>query len=690
MKSTTLALFALFAAKGLFADAEKGPFNPPMRKDGDPFPAPTTAYDARKLKMENLGRGVVAVRANETDVAVSWRYRSIDPTNICFNVYRDGAKIATALDRATFFIDTNAWRGAAIEYEVRPVVFAGEQKKQNKSEKLHELKRGRGKWKVPADAGIGYIDIPIEEPPEDVLPDGSRHGHHANDASCGDVDGDGEYEIFLKYEANASRDNLGGDTGRTWFYCLKLDGTCLWKMNMGFNLNAGPHYQPFVVADFDGDGKAEMIVRTAPGTVDGTGRVLTDSGKWIEESKAKYLKADETVLICDPKFNPADDTIGDYRRGGHPLETPEFLTVFDGKTGKALDTVRYDPPFGNPWIWGDHVRSIGNRSHRFLATTAYLDGVHPSAVMCRGYYNRSCLAAWDWDGHNLRERWFFDSEAPRWRGKGFGSQGFHNLRCADIDFDGRDEIIYGQMTVDDDGTGLYTSGYGHGDQIHLVQTTPNHIGLQIFTCQEHGETGVVLRDAKAGQTIWRVLNGRDVGNCLACDIDPSSPGHEFFAASSIGLHDANGRWLGLARGTGMYYQTLRMAIWWRGDLCRDLLPGSDGVWGYSIRGRGTWLVTKFEDCAANNASKGNPCLVADILGDWREEVLYRRADNKALRLYVSTIPTSYRFWSMMEDPCYRNSVAAENAGYNVCPEPSFYFGPDLKGHGIWFRGCYIP
>lgn len=700
-------LAAISASSPVFADAEKGAFSPPMRGEKDPFPARSTGYNPRKLQMENLGRGVVAVRTGEggRDIFVSWRYLSKDPTNICFNVYRDNERITREpVEKGTWFLDKGAWRGAAIEYEVRPVLSAGEQKKQkgvsspgspvlqqkDKSAKFHELKRGCGMWKVPEDAPIGAIDIPIAEPSEDVLPDGSRHGHHANDCSCGDVDGDGEYEIFLKYESNASRDNIGGFTGCTWFYCLKMNGTCLWKINMGFNLNAGPHYQPFVVADFDGDGKAEMIVRTAPGTVDGTGCILTDAGVWVQPNKVEFLKPENTILVCDANFKASDKAVGDYRRNCHPLETPEYLTVFDGKTGKALDTVKYDPQFGNPWIWGDHAKSIGNRSHRFLASTAYLDGVHPSAVMCRGYYNRSCLAAWDWDGHNLRERWFFDSETPRWKGKGYSCQGFHNLRVCDVDFDGKDEIVYGSMVVDDNGEGLYTTRMGHGDQIHIVQSTPNHVGLQVWTCHEHSGDGVVLRDARTGKMIFREPRRADVGNCLAADADPFSPGVEFFAAASIGAFDYTGRWLGIARNKGMYYQTLRFAIWWLGDMSHSLLPGSDGVYDYSVRYRGTGLRQKFEDCEANSASKGNPCLVADIFGDWREEVLYRRKDGKAIRMYVSTFPTDYRFWSLMEDPCYRNSVAAENAGYNVCPEPSFYFGPDLRGHGVWFRGCYIP
>ena len=657
-----------------------------MRGEKDSFPAKANGYDAAKLEMEDLGRGVVAVRANEEgDVCVSWRYLSKDPKDIAFNVYRaesKGAltKVSSApITNATFFVDKGAHKGRKIGYEVRPVLKGMEQKS------------GKGRWVVPADAPIGCFDIPITPPPDDTLPDGSTHGHHANDCSVGDVDGDGEYELVVKWESNACRDNLGGWTGQTWFECLKVpSGKSLWKINIGYNINAGPHYQPFLVHDFDGDGKAEMIVRAAPGAVDGKGRVLADAGVWRPKGKVMYLKPEETLSSYDQNFKASDETVGDWRHGSHPLNTPEFLTIFNGETGEAMDTVKYDPQFGNPWIWGDHAKSIGNRSHRFLATTAYLDGVHPSAVMCRGYYNRSCLAAWDWDGHNLRERWFFDSEASRWRGKGFSGQGFHNIRAADIDFDGKDEIIYGSMCVDDDGTGMYSTGLGHGDQLHIVQASPNHVGLQVFTCHEHGDVGVNLRDARTGKMIWRVMSGFDVGNCLACDADPFHPGTEFFGAANIGAIGADGTHFGPARGKGMYYQTLRMAIWWGGDMSRWLLPGSDGVWNYSIRYRGTGRRAEFVDCDTNNSSKGNPCLVADFLGDWREEAAYRRRDNNAIRCYVSTLPTEYRFWSLMEDPCYRNGVAAENAGYNVCPEPSFYFGPDLRGHGITFRGCQIP
>ena len=667
-----------------------------MRGANDPFPAKANGYNAAKLEMEDLGRGVVAVRANEEgDVCVSWRYLSKDPKEIGFNVYRNKELITPMpVTNATFFIDKGAYKGARLGYEVRAVVFSHKEHKGHKEAGKGELEHARGRWIVPENAPIGCFDIPITPPPDDTLPDNTTHGHHANDCSVGDADGDGEYELFVKWEANASRDNIGGWTGQTWFECLKIpSGKSLWKIKIGYNINAGPHYQPFLVHDFDGDGKAEMIVRTAPGAVDGKGRVLTDAGVWRPKEKVKYLKTEETLSSYDPNFKASDETVGDWRHGTHPLNTPEYLTVFNGLTGEAMDTVKYDPPFVNFWIWGDYPKAAGNRSHRFLATTAYLDGVHPSAVMCRGYYNRSCLAAWDWDGHNLRERWFFDSEAPRWRGKGFSGQGFHNLRAADIDFDGKDEIIYGSMCIDDDGTGMYSTGLGHGDQLHIVQSSPEWIGLQVFTCHEHGDVGVNLRDARTGKCIWRVMSGFDVGNCLACDIDPNVPGVEFFGASNIGGISADGMRFGPARGKAMYYATLRMAIWWGGDLCRSLLPGSDGPWAYGMArpGRsGAHRYYDFVDCDTNNSSKGNPCLVADILGDWREEALYRRRDNKAIRCYVSTFPTEYRFWSLMEDPCYRNGVAAENAGYNVCPEPSFYFGPDLRGHSIWFRGCKIP
>lgn len=655
-------LVSCLLAAWALADAERG-IAPKLRGADDPFPAKTTAYDARRLQMECLGRGVVAVRTGERgeDVWVSWRYRSVDPRDVGFNVYRDGARLNEApITNVTYFVDKGAWRGAAIRYEVRPALGT------------HEVKHGRGRWTLPSDAGVGCFDIPLPPAPTPSRPpDGRTIGHHANDASVGDVDGDGEYELFVKWESDGAADNLGGYTGETYFDCLKVPGgERLWRIYMGVNMRSGPHYIPFAVADFDCDGKAEMIVRTGPGTMDGAGRTLKDDGTWSA--------AGEKVEVPD------------YRQNGQVLDGPEYLTVFDGATGRALDTVKYDPPFENPWIWGDWHKSQGNRSHRFLATTAYLDGVHPSAVMCRGYYARTCLAAWDWDGCNLRERWLFDSEAPRWRGKGFSGQGFHNLRVADIDFDGKDEIVYGQMVVDDDGTGLYTTGMGHGDQIHIVQATPEHVGLQVWTCQENGRDGVVLRDARTGGVIFQQKSGFDVPNCLAADVDPFHPGTEFFAAANIGVFDHTGKWLGVGRNKPSYYRTHRFAVWWLGDMSRSLLADADGLFDYSIRYRGAGQRMKFEGCAMNNGTKGNPCLTADILGDWREEVILRKADNSGFRVYVSTETTPYRFHTLMEDPCYRNSVAAENAGYNVCPEPSFYFGPDLRGRGVWFRGGFIP
>lgn len=654
-----LAIIALCICVIALADAQRSSFETPMRDAEAPFPAQATAYKRKALKMENLSRGVVAVLANTNgDVFVSWRYRHRDPRALAFNIYRNKVKLNSEPIRdVTWFLDKSAYTGERLGYEVRPV-WNGK-----------ETAGTRGRWIVPQNATVGCFDIPLQEPPTSTLPDtGEEVAHHANDCSVGDVDGDGEYELVLKWESNAARDNLGGYTGETWFECLKIpSGRSLWKINMGINLCAGPHYQPFLVADFDCDGKAEMICRTAPGTVDGLGRVVQGNGTWIASKLAPPVK--------------------DYRERGQVFDAPEFLTVFNGLTGEAMDTVPYDPPYENYSVWGDSWKTRGNRSHRFLASTAYLDGVHPSALMCRGYYARSTIAAWDWDGKKLSKRWLFDSALPQW--EGYSSQGFHNLRVCDVDFDGKDEIIYGAMVVDDDGRGLYTTGLGHGDQIHIVQSSPEHIGLQVWTCQENKRDGVVLRDARTGEFIFQQKSNADVPNCLAADVDPANPGTEYFAASALGIFDQEGKWLGTARQTKMYERTFRFAIWWTGTLERSLLAGSDGVWKYSLATRGTGLHTPFEDCVMNNGSKSNPCLAADILGDWREEVIMRRTDGAALRVYVSTFSTPYRFWTLMADPCYRNSVAAENAGYNVCPEPSFYFGPDLKGHDIFFRGCRL-
>lgn len=589
-------------------------------------------YDFSKLKRERLGRGVIAIRENPSTVAVSWRYLSSDPMNESFDIYRNGEKINNhPLKDATFFQD--AYTGTeSVLYTVKA--------REGKTESSYQL---------PANAPSGYLNIPLNRPEDGTTPLGQNYFYTPNDASIGDVDGDGEYEIILKWDPSNAHDNShDGYTGEVYVDCYKLNGQQLWRINLGKNVRAGAHYTQFMVYDLDGDGHAEVVMKTADGTVDGVGKVIGDVN-------------------------------ADYRsEQGRILTGPEYLTVFNGLTGEAMQTIDYVPERGNLMGWGD---SRGNRSDRFLACVAYLDGIHPSVVMCRGYYTRTVLAAFDWDGKELKQRWVFDSNNPGC--EDYAGQGNHNLRVGDVDGDGCDEIIYGSCAIDHNGKGLYTTKMGHGDAIHLTHFDPSRKGLQVWDCHENKRDGSTYRDAATGEILFQIKDSTDVGRCMAADIDPTQPGVEMWSVASGGIRNVKGEVV-KDRVRGL---SCNMAVWWDGDLLRELLDRnriSKYNWEKGICER----IAIFEGTLSNNGTKANPCLQGDIVGDWREEVLMRTADNTALRLYVSTIPTDYRFHTFLEDPIYRISIATQNVAYNQPTQPGFYFGPELQG--TVFRGCKIP
>lgn len=589
-------------------------------------------YDFSKLKRERLGRGVIAIRENPSTVAVSWRYLSSDPMNESFDIYRNDEKINKhPLKDATFFQDTYAGTESVL-YTVKA--------REGKTESSYQL---------PANAPLGYLNIPLNRPEDGTTPLGQNYFYTPNDASIGDVDGDGEYEIILKWDPSNAHDNShDGYTGEVYVDCYKLNGQQLWRINLGKNVRAGAHYTQFMVYDLDGDGHAEVVMKTADGTVDGVGKVIGDVN-------------------------------ADYRsEQGRILTGPEYLTVFNGLTGEAMQTIDYVPERGNLMGWGD---SRGNRSDRFLACVAYLDGIHPSVVMCRGYYTRTVLAAFDWDGKELKQRWVFDSNNPGC--EDYAGQGNHNLRVGDVDGDGCDEIIYGSCAIDHNGKGLYTTKMGHGDAIHLTHFDPSRKGLQVWDCHENKRDGSTYRDAATGEILFQIKDSTDVGRCMAADIDPTQPGVEMWSVASGGIRNVKGEVV-KDRVRGL---SCNMAVWWDGDLLRELLDRnriSKYNWEKGICER----IAIFEGTLSNNGTKANPCLQGDIVGDWREEVLMRTTDNTALRLYVSTIPTDYRFHTFLEDPIYRISIATQNVAYNQPTQPGFYFGPELQG--TVFRGCEIP
>ncbi len=614
--------------------------------------------------MERLGRGVVAVRSSEASVYVGWRLLATDPANVAFNLYRTarGAKPErlnqAPLTKTTDFVDTTADLRVENTYEVRAVTGGKEQP-------------AGDTFRLADNAPVQpFLTVPLQRPAGGKVPGPAGapmdYTYSPNDASAADLDGDGEYEIVLKWDPSNSRDTASnGVTGNVLLDAYELDGTRLWRIDLGRNIRAGAHYTQFIVFDLDGDGRAELACKTADGTVDGKGKVIGDRAK-------DYRSLD------DPK-SP---------RYGKILAGPEYLTVFDGLTGAALATTDYIPGREPQDAWGGiggngRIDNTGNRVDRFLAGVAYLDGRLPSVIMARGYYGRTVLAAWDWRRGKLTSRWVFDSGSapppyPNPKASPFSGQGNHSLSIADVDADGRDEIVYGSMVVDDNGKGLFSTGLRHGDALHVGDLDPARPGLEVFGIHENEDDtvalktpGLALYDARTGEIIWGLLPGIDVGRGLAADIDPRHPGAEFWTEAPTGLLDVKGTRISDAPSSSNF------AVWWDADPVRELLDRNwiakwDPATATLVR-----LLTA-DGAAPNNGGKGTPALSADLFGDWREEVIWRTADNTALRIYTTTIPAESRLPTLMHDRMYRLAIAWQNVGYNQPPHPSFFLGHGMK------------
>ena len=621
-------------------------------------------YDRTQLNLEHLNRGVVAFR-DGAQVIVSWRTLSADAIGQPFDVFRNGQKLNTAplTKGGSFFIDS------------QPLTV----------DATYEVRGGScdGSFTLKADTPKGYLPLKLQKPAAGTTPDGETFTYSANDASVADVDGDGQYEIILKWDPSNAHDNAhDGYTGPTLFDCYRLDGTLLWRIDMGINIRSGAHYVPFIAYDLDGDGKAEFMVRTSDGTRDGLGQIIGDS------------LADYRHRAPENAQNPTPEREwSKYNKQGRPktgriLTGAEYITVFNGLTGEAMDTKPYIPERGNLKDWGD---DYANRSDRMLAAVGYLDGKHASAIFCRGYYTRTVLAAWDWDGRELKQHWVFDTNAPGTGKDGkphstYAGQGNHNLRVADVDGDGCDEITYGSMAVDHDGQGLYNTGMGHGDAIHLMAFDPTTDELQVWDCHENRRDGSDFRKAKTGEIIFQLPSKSDVGRAMAADIDPENPGVEMWSTDSHGIRNIKGEVLYTAMDPddpqhqqhlklGDRYLSVNFGIWWDGDLLRELLD-HETVSKYDWQQKTIIDVKHLDGVVFNNGTKSNPCLAADILGDWREEVIARTPDSDELRIFITPIPTDHRINCLMEDIPYRLSTAAQNVGYNQPSEPGFYLGPD--------------
>lgn len=708
-----------------------------------------------KVQLETLNRGLVAIKAKQ-GIFVSWRlfvnevegYSETGLTGADFAVYRDGVKIAVVSD-STNYLDKDGTVDS--RYAVAPMV-KGDEKECCESVTVWEKE---------------YLDLPLRKPEGGVTPAGDCYEYRANDMSVGDVDGDGEYEYIVKWDPSNSQDvSIKGYTGKCYLDCYKLDGQLLWRLDMGVNIRAGAHYTQFMVYDFNADGKAEMAVKTAPGTkmtiyhadgsekesfyitmpVEDVAAGITHEDNYVcsaqdyyehivslfkgwrehpEVIKGQWPQTLEECFGMEPKYSyPLSDAdaraLTDYfmdefapsRSGKNELrrfegfiyEGPEYLTMFAGD-GRELETIRFK--YGREddgLMWGDYAMARiepCNRVDRFLSGVGYLDGKRPYLIMCRGYYTRTTIVAYDFFDNKFREYFSIDSghipmdnpfNASYIHGvEGtdpvygcLAGQGNHSLATADVDGDGCMEIIYGAATIDHDGSVLYSSNdvrpdgvrtkLGHGDAMHVARIDKDYPGVQIFNVFEGGASvpyGYALRDAKTGKVLFGEYATTDLGRCMIGKICKDVPGLQVWVND---VYDCKGNKLDVpVLGTN---QSIR----WAADLTTQITD-SPTYLGTVQRGiindniHGEMLIP--ENTMTNNGTKGNPCLVADLFGDFREELLLRLEDNSAIRIYMNTEITEHKLFTMLQDTQYRCGIAWQNNCYNQPCYPSFYYGSDM-------------
>jgi hypothetical protein len=598
---------------------------------GGTTPSPTGHY-----QMEDLDRGVVAVKVGG-GVYVGWRmlgyeYDKANPGTVAYNVYRGTTKLATVTD-STNYLDASGTTSST--YAVSAVIGGSE-----------------GAQSAQATVWAqNYLRIPL------TPPGGS---YEANDGSPGDLDGDGQLEIVLKWQPSNAQDNSKpGVTDNTYLDGIKLDGTRLWRIDLGPNIRSGAHYTQHVVYDFDGDGKAEIAVKTAPGTKDG---------------KGAYLR-------MGPAANDTDTQI--YRdANGYVLSGPEYLTVFGGQTGEELATVSFEIGRGSVSAWGD---DYGNRVDRFLSSAGFVSDQgsgkaasgRPSILMARGYYTRSTITAWNWRNGSLSKVWTSDSgSSTSTTGSAYG-QGAHWMGMADADGDGAQEIIYGSAVISSDGKFRCSTGFGHGDALHIGDLIPSRKGIEVFMVHEAApQPRSEVHDADTCAVVWKGPalrtaaqtggDAEDNGRGVCDDVSAANPGAECWSALDTNLLSAtNGSSLGAEPSAQNFL------IYWDADESRELEDGT------TITKVGGGTLLSASGCGSNNGTKATPTLTADLLGDWREELVLRESNNTGLRVYTTTDVTARRIYTLMHDPQYRMQVSSEQAAYNQPPHPGFHIGSGM-------------
>ena len=607
----------------------------------------TTSAANDVTQMEYLDRGTVAVKVTN-GVYLSWRLLGTENYDTAFDVYRGTTKIATVSD-STNYTDTSG--KASNTYTVVP--------------------KGESRTSGNAVTVLSnqYMSIPLEAPAGGTSLDGEEYTYTANDAECADLDGDGEYEIILKWNPSNAFDS-GKDakhTGNVYIDAYKLNGTRLWRMDLGINISAGAHFTQIAAYDFDLDGKAEIAFKTAPGTKDGQGNYVSAA------SRVADIKNTDNTADYRHTEGGTDDT------NGRVLSGDEYYTVFQGDTGAALDTIYYPHPRGTIREWGDNW---GNRSERYLTAVAYLDGIRPSMIAWRGYYAKTTATAYNLVNKKLVQVADFDSSVSGY--EQYGGQGNHNTTVGDVDGDGKDEIFCGSLALDDDLTPLWTSSRGHGDALHLADYDPSHEGMEYFTVHESEPYGMTLHDAATGEELFHQDAGGDTGRGMMAHVGYTDGYFELWGAGNYASYGGD-----TVIRSNYRPDSTNFRIFWDGDLYDDLLDGTGSDESPIKINNKSGRITTLPNGVTNNSTKNNPCLTADLFGDWREEIVVRSSDGNSLLIYTTTIPTTNKLYTLMHDRAYRMQVAGQNSAYNQPPHIGYYMSDDNDEYDCRKYSSYV-
>lgn len=589
---------------------------------------------------DKLDRGLVAVKTTK-GVYCSWRIQADEYYDVKYNLYRDGTRVnAEPLDVSNF---TDASGSESSQYTVKAVLNGVEQQA---SKAATVFKSNYKEIKIKHDASL-------------------KATYEPNDACCADVDGDGEVEILMKFtnlEESAQRYPKNGPTidgvetkEYSMLACLKQDGTVLWWVNCGPNMGDFQNNEQNIVGyDWDMDGKAEVVMRLEEGSTvhmaDGTTYTIGANGK----------NGSSWTNYREPKASGSVEWFTHYGK--------EFLWYCEGATGKPYQCIEFplkrleDGETDLKAAWGD---GYGHRSSKYFFGAPYLDGKHPSIFLGRGIYTRHKFIAYDVDPktHDLKVRWKWTNNQP---GSPWFGQGYHNYIIADVDWDGRDEIVWGSMVIDDNGMGLSTTGLGHGDAQHIGDFNPYIHGQEMFACNEDNPSNN-YRDATTSKIYYRKTDTNDDGRCLAGNFYNDFPGAVGHSAHDTPISTVTNDHV----STNTNGLSMNFRIYWDGDLLEECFNNTE------VTKPGVGTIATFLGAYSNNGTKATPCYQGDIFGDWREEVIERTADNN-IRIYTTNEPTKWRNYSLWYDHQYRNGMVWQPCGYNQPPHVSYFLG-ELEG-----------